>query len=74
MVQQERVNNMIGAFVKRSLIDRRSGEDIRRSYNLDYFFSGGEERRRRRERRILEERRRNWVRVSRWCSVFVGAY
>jgi len=65
---------MIAAFVKRSPIDRRSGDDNRISYNLDYFFSGGEERRRRLERRRLDERRRNWVRVKRWCSVFVGAY
>ncbi len=73
MVHQEHVNNMKGTYLKRSPIDRRSGEDNRRSYNLDYFFGGGVERRRRRERRRLEERRRNWVRVNRWCSVFVGA-
>jgi hypothetical protein len=65
---------MIGAFVKRSLMDRRAGDDNRRSYSLDYFFSGGEERRRLLERRILGERRRTWVRVNQWCSVFVGAY
>jgi hypothetical protein len=62
------------AFVKRSLIDRRSGEDKRKVYSLDYFFMGGEERRRRGERRNLGERRRNWVRVSRWSSVYVGAH
>ncbi len=49
---------MSGAFIKRSQIDRRSGEDNRRSYNPNYFFNGGEERRRRLERRILGERRR----------------
>ncbi len=65
---------MGSAFVKRSLIDRRSGEDKRKAYNLDYFFMGGEERRRRGERRTMGERRRDWVRVSRWCSVYVGAY
>ena len=65
---------MTGALVKRSYIDRRSGEDKRKAYNLDYFFGGGEERRRRRERRMLGERRRSWVRVSRWCSVYAGAY
>ena len=65
---------MISAFVKRSSIDRRSGDDKRKAYNLDYFFKGGEERRRMRERRIIGERRRNWVRVSRWSSVYVGAY
>jgi hypothetical protein len=63
----------MAAFAKRSLIDRRSGDDKRKAYSLDYFFTGGEERRRLRERRIAGERRRNWVRVSRWCSVYVGA-
>jgi hypothetical protein len=65
---------MMGVFVRRSLIDRRSGDDKRKAYSLDYFFRGGEERRRLGERRKIGERRRNWVRVSRWCSVYVGAY
>ena len=64
----------MGAFAKRSPIDRRSGDDKRTVYCLDYFFEGGEERRRRRERRRIGERRRYWVRISRWCSVYVGAF
>lgn len=64
---------MRGAFVKRSPIDHRSGDDNRRSYNLDYFFKGGEERRRLLERHILGERRRSWVQVNRWGSVYLGA-
>jgi hypothetical protein len=58
--------------VKRSAIDRRSGEDKRIRYNLDYFTDGGEERRTGKERRQSEERRRGWVRVYKWCSVFLG--
>ena len=35
----------------RSLKDRRSGEDRRKAYSLDYFLSGGVERRKARELR-----------------------
>jgi hypothetical protein len=58
--------------VRRSPIDRRSGEDKRKLYNLDYFTDGGEERRRGRERRQCGERRSTWARVYKWCSVFLG--
>ena len=58
--------------VKRSLVDRRSGEDKRDRYNLDYFTDGGEERRKGKERRQAEERRSGWARVYKWCSVFLG--
>ena len=58
--------------VKRSLIDRRSGEDKRKRYSLDYFTDGGEERRKGKERRQSEERRSGWVRVYKWCSIFLG--
>ena len=58
--------------VRRSPIDRRSGEDKRKLYNLDYFIDGGEERRRGRERRQCGERRSAWARVYKWCSVFLG--
>lgn len=63
---------MTGAFVKRSVLDRRSGEDKRSAYSLDYFSDGGEERRRQPERRKLGERRGSWVRVGRWYSVYPG--
>jgi hypothetical protein len=49
--------------------DRRSGEDRRRSYSLEYFLEGGKDRRRRKDRRRTEERRTDWVRVSDWGSV-----
>jgi hypothetical protein len=51
------------------LIDRRSGEDRRRVYNLDYFENGGRERRKQDERRHEGERRADCVRVSEWSSV-----
>ena len=57
---------------RRALFDRRSGEDERKLYSLDYFTEGGEERRKSKERRQSEERRSGWVRVYNWCSVFLG--
>jgi len=42
---------------KRSFIDRRSGEDRRKKYSLDYFESNGKERRIGEERRKKDERR-----------------
>jgi hypothetical protein len=53
-------------------IDRRSGEERREVYDLDYFPEGGKERRARKERRKQGERRDNWVRVSRWSSVITN--
>ena len=58
--------------VKRVLIDRRSGEDKRKRYSLDYFTDGGQERRKGKERRQSAERRSSWARVYKWCSVFLG--
>jgi hypothetical protein len=50
-------------------LDRRSGEDRRDVYLVDYFTTGGTERRTHRERRRTNERRDGCVRVSRWSSV-----
>ena len=58
--------------LRRALVDRRSGEDKRKLYSLDYFTDGGRERRRGRERRQTGERRNAWARVYKWCSVFLG--
>lgn len=55
--------------VRRSDMDRRSGEDRRREYDLDYFSNGGVERRNWKEQRSNEERRVGWTRVSKWSSV-----
>ena len=52
--------------LRRALFDRRSGEDKRKRYSLDYFTDGGEERRK------SGERRSAWVRVYKWCSIFLG--
>ena len=48
--------------------DRRSGEDRRMLYFLDYFKDGGIDRRSGEERRDNKERRTNCVRVSEWSS------
>jgi hypothetical protein len=50
--------------------DRRSGEDRRKIYKLNYFLEGGKERRRDNDRRLTDERRADWVRVSDWVSVW----
>ena len=42
---------------KRPLVDRRSGDDRRKIYSLDYFENEGKERRLREERRQQGERR-----------------
>lgn len=57
----------------RSDMDRRSGEDRRRAYDLDYFSNGGVERRYWKERRSNVERRVDWTRVSKWSSVSLKA-
>ena len=50
-------------------IDRRSGEDRRRTYDIDFFSNGGREKRSGKERRQQGERRKYWARVSKWSSV-----
>ena len=59
-------------YIKRSLIDRRSGEDKREVHDLDYFENYGAENRKYSERRTPGERRSDWVRVNKWSSVYVG--
>jgi hypothetical protein len=59
--------------VIRSDMDRRSGEDRRRAYDLDYFSNGGVERRHWKEQRSNVERRIDWTRVSKWSSVSLKA-
>lgn len=50
-------------------LDRRSGEDRREAYDLDYFLNGGAERREAKERRDRHERRHGCIRVSEWSSI-----
>ena len=56
---------------RNKFVDRRSGEDRRQSYSLDYFENGGAERRKGGERRRKGERRTGCIRVSEWSSVCV---
>ena len=53
----------------RAPFDRRSGEDRRKVYSLDYFSQGGIERRTGNERRHQHERRKAWLRISEWSSM-----
>ena len=53
-------------------IDRRSAEDRRQHYDLNYFLSGGVERGNKKERRQQGERRSNFIKVSEWSSVYAG--
>lgn len=53
----------------RTGMDRRSGEDRRDAYDLDYFLQGGKERRHWVERRWRKEMRKGWIRINKWSSV-----
>lgn len=50
-------------------LDRRSGEDRRAVYSLDYFLKGNPDRRNGKERRKNSERRSGCVRINEWSSV-----
>ena len=52
-------------------LDRRSGKDRRRAYDLDYFLNRGNERRRVKERRSEFERRKDLLRLDKWCGISV---
>lgn len=55
--------------LKDPFIDRRSGEDRREAYDLDYFQNKGIERRVGDDRRQDLERRDSCIRVSKWTSI-----
>jgi hypothetical protein len=55
--------------MNRFAMDRRCGDDRRKSYRLGYFINGGVERRKGKERRLMGERRIGWVRATEWSSV-----
>jgi hypothetical protein len=55
--------------MNRLAMDRRSGDDRRKTYRLGYFINGGVERRSGNERRLSGERRIGWVRATEWSSV-----
>lgn len=52
-----------------SLIDRRSDEDRRDLYSIEYFDQGNPERRSYSDRRGNGERRKGYIRVGQWTSV-----
>lgn len=52
-----------------NFIDRRTEEDRRKGYDLNYMIEGGVERRKIKERRSPIERRDGWIRVSEWYSI-----
>jgi hypothetical protein len=53
-------------------LDRRTVEDRREAYDIDYFADAGTERRNGKDRRKPQERRKGCVKVSKWSSVCVG--
>jgi hypothetical protein len=53
-------------------LDRRSGDDRREAYDLDYFEQGGVERRIGIDARRKGERRVQCVNVSQWSSICLG--
>lgn len=50
-------------------LDRRSGEDRRKIYSIDFFLKGNRDRRQQSERRANNERREDCVRINQWASV-----
>jgi hypothetical protein len=76
MIHTKRKETSSDSFSKKgrtSRLDRRSGEDRRKTYSLDYFVKGGKERRQAEERRHKDERRDEWLRIDKWYSVFTGS-
>lgn len=53
-------------------MDRRSGEDRRAVYSLEYFADNNVDRRNSIERRSKHERRGGYIRVSEWSSACPG--
>jgi hypothetical protein len=76
MIKTKNTENTTGEKTKperHSRLDRRSGEDRRKSYSLDYFLKGGIERRKGTEQRKQGERRSDWLRIDEWYSVYIGS-
>jgi hypothetical protein len=57
-----------GANRRKTALDRRTEDDRRRVYSLQYFSRGGEERRFRSDRRTQAERRKGWAQTGPWSS------
>jgi len=58
-----------GNSIRRRGFDRRSGEDRRKSYSLDYTSGKFIERRSNKERRKNAEKRAGWTRMAGWTSI-----
>lgn len=56
----------------RSNIDRRSGMDRRQMHDLNRLIDDETQRRSIKERRETDELRSDWVRISKWSSMYVG--
>ena len=54
--------------IDRAFVERRSGKDRRRIFQLERFFYKGEDRRNSGDRRASIERRTGWIRISKWSS------
>jgi hypothetical protein len=54
---------------EQTIIDRRSGRDRRKLYDVHYLSDEGFLKGLRVERRSEPERREDWIRVSKWGSV-----
>ena len=66
-----RMDGSMQRVLKRAGADRRTGQDQRQVYDIEYFQRGGIERRHRAERRASRELRKGWVLITPWSSVFL---
>ena len=56
---------------RRSLYDRRSINDRRKTINIHGIFYSERERRGMEDRKSHPEKRKGWVRISKWSSVYL---
>jgi len=56
----------------RSGFDRRTGMDRRQVHNINRLINDETQRRSLKERRETDELRSDWVRISKWSSMYVG--
>ena len=73
-IQQRPQKKQRKTMQRTSKLDRRSGQDRRKAYDLDYLTKGGVERRAKQERRgHHSERRSDWIMIDRWYSIALGS-
>jgi len=56
---------------RRSMQDRRTGKERRKSISFRRFFFSDTDRREAPDRRSEDERRSGWIRFSKWSSVYL---